>query len=440
MKVKLKSDSCDDVGGVCSNSRGDIVVNGYQLSPQSLGINAVVYDYQSGLHETSVGYAVYDSSAARTNLADFLNGLTSGKTLFMAARSAVKFDSSSAEALQRYGVSATFATTSLPKARCSMVALASTDTERKDWEGAVNKVGGTGASEIETTIFIFRDLNGRDDCSQEMGIQTRKIPDSAFSATSVWENHLNHMAHAARLYKYGPGWCSASYTPLSHYLQIDLGTVKSLTGIAIQSHGTHNSHHIKTFSLEYSEDLISWQYYSESGNSKQIFEGVRVSRMSELRVNWFRRTFLRALRLRTESRVTMHGTHCVRVELYGCSSTSPVFVQETNPDLKILDKQERSIKLYHTIAMTSKAVFEISTAANINSLADNINQLEFLSINGSIVYDDGTKGEGKGSIVKSQESRIDSTAKMEFDIAEENYYAFDIKSYAQVCIMMHNMH
>ena len=160
----------------------------------------------------------------------------------MAVKDAVTFDSSSAQALQRYGVSATFATTSLPKPQCSMAAIAYTGKERKEWEMSVNKVGGTGASIIEKTIHVFRDLDGSDDCSQEMGIQTKKIPDSAFTAKSIFGNDAGHYPHRARLNeKMYPGWCSTSNSPVSDYLQVDLGTVKILTGLAIQANFITNT-------------------------------------------------------------------------------------------------------------------------------------------------------------------------------------------------------
>ena len=220
---------------------------------------------------------MYGDSAAKANLASFLTGLTSGKILFMSVRKKVSFDESSAQALQRYGVSGTLATTNLAQPDCSMAAIAYTGAERKEWEQSVNKVSGAGGSTIEKKIYLFRELPGKDDCSQEMGAQTRRIPDSAFTAKSIWGNDAITQPYRARLHDQSyPGWCSGMNAPVSDYLQIDLGSVKLLMGLAIQARGTSGHHYVTKFSIEYSVDGSTWTYYKDIGStSAKVFDGIR---------------------------------------------------------------------------------------------------------------------------------------------------------------------
>ena len=394
----------------------------------------MLYDYRSGLHEHSSRYDVWGVAAERDNLANFLNGLSSGKILFMAVKDAVTFYSSTALALQRYGVSASFATTSLPRPQCSMANIAYTGQERKYWEKSVNTVGCVGASIIDQTIHIFRELNGRDDCSQEMGIQRRKIPDSGFTASSTFYNDVNHMPYQARLHVKLPGWCSHQSTPVSHYLQIDLGTVRVLSGLVIQSHGTDGGlHYVTKFSIEYSTDNIQWSFYTDDGKNKKVFDGIRIQRQEELRVNWFKRTLARFIRIIPSSRVTTLGVSCMRIELYGCTPSNPIFVYDQST-LNIQQTYQKSVKVHYTMPNQSKANFAISMAAGSDSLAENIDQAYFQSVAGSIVYDNGTVAARTGSanIITNEKTKMQSSAVIAFNIPQANYYSFLTENVFQV--------
>ena len=441
LNVKLISESCNDISGSCSNSRGHITINGHQHSLNTRGINTVLFDYRNGIYEHRSTYDIYDSTAQRTNLANFLNGLTHGKILFMVAANAVIFDASSALALQRYGVSASFATPNLPSPRCSMAAIANTGGERKEWEQSINKVGGTGASIIETTIYLFRDLQGKDECSQEMGIQTRRIPDSAFTATSTWYNRDDHKPYRARLHEQSfPGWCSGADSPLSHYLQVDLGSVKILTGLAIQAHRTYVGHHyITKFSIEYSTDGSTWSYYKDIGSAnKKVFEGIRRMEPIETRVNWFHRTMTRYIRIIPSARVTTATgkTTCLRIELYGCTPQVPIFKYDSkkNEPLDILALNSNSVTVHYTVPIQSKAMIETSTAADNQTLGNKIDQMHFKKVTSSITHDNGTieSNQGIATLITNQLSKIDSSALIDFNINQPNYYSFNIEYNYQV--------
>lgn len=435
LKVKIRSESCDETGGVCSVAKGHIEINGFQYSLNVRGINVVLFDYRSGIFEHRSSYDVLGSSSPRSTLKALLDGLTPGKILFMAVKDAVYIDGPLAEALQKYGVSASFATTALPKSRCSMAAIAYTDDERKPWEESVTKPDCVGASVIEKTIYAFRDLHGKDDCSLEMGLQTVRVPNSAFSGSSVWGNDVYHMPYRARLHYHGPGWCSGHLTPITHYLQIDLGTVKDLTGIAIQSHGLDGGHHyITKFNVEYSTDNTNWAFYTGAGNSKVEFSGIRIKQTGETRLNWFQRIEVRSLRLHATARVTFAQTTCVRLELYGCTPLSPVFSERNKGSLRVLDAKENSFKVKHTLGYPSNAVFAISTSADDKTLGATIDQINFKKVDGKLRFQNGTIASDldTSKLIPNADSGIPSTATVEFNALGDSYYIFSIESLFQV--------
>ena len=416
-------------------------MNGHQHSLSTRGINTVLFDYRSGIYEHRSSYDVYSSSAERTSLANALNGLPSGKILFMAARDAVEFDASSALALQRYGVSAAFANTNLPKPQCSMAAIAYTGGERKEWEQSVNKVGETGPSIIETTIYLLRELNGKDDCSQEMGIQARRIPDSAFTAESTWANDENHKPYRAKLHDQShPGWCSVANAPVSEYLQVDLGSVKAIAGLAIQGHGTGNGKdYITGFTIDYSADGSNWLAYKDiDGTNAKIFDGIQRLEKTETRVNWFNRTMIRYFRIVPTARVST--ITCLRIELYGCTPQIPIFEfdDKKNEPLETLAFGKNSLTVHYTIPMKSKATIEMSTAADNETLDINIDQLHFRNINASITHDYGTNQSiatmttTTTTTTTNPLNKIDSSASADFNIDQSHYYSFNVDYNYQV--------
>ena len=443
LKVKIISESCDDAGGTCSNARGHITVNGHQHSLSYRGVNIVLFDYRSGIYEHRNTYDVLVSTAARTDLANFLNGLSSGKILFMAVQDAVAFSTDAALALQRFGVSASFATTSLPKSRCSMATISYTGQERKKWENSVNTANCIGASIIEKNIHVFRDLNGRDDCSQEMGVQSRKIPDSGFTAESIWQNFdsWRHMPYQARIHQMlHSGWCSGENVPVSDFIQVDLGTVKILTGLAIQGHGTYYGHHyITKFSLEYSIDGYKWLFYTDIGSqSKKVFDGIRRLEVIETRLNWFQRTMMRFIKIVPSARVSAHGTTCLRMELYGCTPQTPIFIEDDKGDLNmnIQEVYTKSLKVHYAVPKETKVGFEISTAADDKTLSTIVDQVNFKKMNGSIVHDNGTVETNSGMVQITQDelTKVEISAKIEFNAAEANYYVFNTNYTFQVSV------
>ena len=432
--MKLVSESCDDIplGTPCDQARGFITVNGFQYSLNTRGINVVLFDYRSGLYEHSSTYDVLLNPIRMADLTKFLNNLSPGKILFMASKGAVSFDVSTASALQRYGVSARFATTNLPKFHVSMATVAFTGPERKDWERSVHNVDATGALTLEINIYSFRDANGKDDCTNEIGVQTRRFPNSRFFAESSWKDRSDHGPSRARLHHKTAGWCSKENAPVSEFLQIDLGTVKILTGIAIQANGKHGYHHVTKFKLQYTVDMVSWSHYVNKENIPNVFDGLKQHGKIETRVNWFRRTMVRLLRIVPTARESDAGITCLRVELFGCSTERPIFRNEVahyDEDVCF----NKSLSIHYSVPSPSILTFGLSASADNESLATSIDS-QITSMSGYYLCDNGNAGVESTSMFtsKNNETNMDRAGFLQFKILNPSDYTFNISIASKV--------
>eukprot|EP00795_Rhopilema_esculentum_P010304 gene10304-19002_t len=425
-KVKVISESCLTPSS-CGNSKGHVIVNGRQYSLNTRGINVVLFDYRSGLFEYRKAYDVYGDAASRNLLANFLDNLPSGKLLMMTAKEGVNIDSNLAFALQKVGVSATFATSPVPSNYMTLAYVGYTGQARKNWEKTVNKIGGSEASSIEISINNFHERDGIDDCSNELGVRTRKIPDSRFYAKSTWNNDNRHGPHSARLHYYGPGWCSYYNTPISEYLQVDLGTMMVVSGIAIQGHG-NNYHSVTKFKIEYSKNGIIWQFYKSEQDSVLEFTALRENNGLETSVNWFRNLKTRLIRLVPTARLSNINVTCLRIELYGCAISRGFLSVEWSPSSSFStnDNFKGSVFAFGTIK--NNLTIGISIASSNKSLANKLDLFHFDKMNASTTFDNGTvkKESGVENFVRDKIKQIDSVAFLRFNIVEENYYAFDL--------------
>ena len=95
------------------------------------------------------------------------------------------------------------------------------------------------------------------------------IPNGQLSASSEWD--ANHAASQGRLnFKAVPGkagsW-SAKTNDDNQWLQVDLGTQDNkVTRVATQGRNGH-SQWVTKYALQYSEDGVNFQYYTEQGQS-----------------------------------------------------------------------------------------------------------------------------------------------------------------------------
>ena len=179
----------------------------------------VVLDYRSSIFEYHAAFDVYGDPSKRTELTNFLNNLPPGKILLMAVKDGAVLSKDLALALQKHGVSALFATESRNDARSSMAAIVFTSNVSKNWEVSVSGIGPSQTSKIYKDILIFHDLKGIDDCSEEMGMRTGRIPDSRITAPSSYSQY--YTGSKGRLH-HKNGYCSRVNSPLSHSLQVML--------------------------------------------------------------------------------------------------------------------------------------------------------------------------------------------------------------------------
>ena len=430
--MKLLSETCDEypVGTDCVVVKGHIIVNGHQYSINTRGINVVLFDYLSGLFEQRRSYDVMASTAYQTDLAAYLNSLPSGKILLMVVKDAILMNNDLALALRKRGVSATFATSPPQDMRLSMAAIVYTGVERKAWEAAVNKAKGQGISIIDKTIKIFREQKQRDECSDEMGIRTGKIPDSSFTGSSVWLNRPDHSFFNARLHRVGAGWCSTANAPVWHYLQVDLGSKKMLTGIAIQGHGLGSIHAVTKFNLKISLDGITWSFMTDEANQTKAFIGSKKT-LGETKVNWFRRTHTRFLRVwPTERDPLLSNTNCIRMELFGCALRDPVFFEPLRAEKSesIVQYNSEGFSFDAIAPLSKKITIGISSAANDTTLAAHFEQRHFHRVNETTNSNNGTVVANAATIVKETNglNKMSKSAMITYSVKEAGYYNFDI--------------
>ena len=425
--MTLTSESCDDISDPdCSKAKGHITVNGNQHSLDQRGINIVLFDYRSGLFEHRSSYDVLESSTERTNLRNFLNGLKEGKILLMVAKDAVTFDESAAQALQRVGVSATFATTNLPTSRCSMANAAYTGQGRKSWEKSINKVGGEGVSVIVITIMPFRELSGKDDCSQELGAQDGTIPNSAFTAASIWSSSCS--PYHGRLQDRSNGWCSQNGSPISDHIEVDLGTVKIVAGVAIQGDGNTDTsqYYVTKFKLQYSTDNLNWYFYVENGNSAKEFDGVRREGRLETSISWFQRRMARHLRIIPTARSTGQA-NCIRLEVYGCFPATTIFavhaLEQAQP-FHTYKYLKVPVSVYSLVKEPSKMTFGMANAVDNQSLAVNIQQMHITGIEISPIlnYDNIANDKVTHNKIRNQSTHFISSQFCEINVKQPNYF------------------
>ncbi|XP_061581426.1 coagulation factor VIII isoform X1 [Cololabis saira] len=118
------------------------------------------------------------------------------------------------------------------------------------------------------------DLNS---CSLPLGLQRRLVPDDSFSASSYYSNLLRSWnPHFARLHQSGStnAWRPKNNNP-NEWLQVDLGTIKRITGIITQGATSYLTQMMVTeFSVTFSHDGHSWSsVLEEDSQGEKIFTG-----------------------------------------------------------------------------------------------------------------------------------------------------------------------
>ncbi|CAB3987650.1 Hypothetical predicted protein [Paramuricea clavata] len=146
-----------------------------------------------------------------------------------------------------------------------------------------------------------------------LGMRSGKIPDDAITASSTYSG--SYKPSYARLTKVGS---SCSWTPtaagrIGSWLQVDLGQLSTVTGIATQGTCYSSTEWATSYSVSYSNEPNSWTLYEESGNVK-VFQANtdRSSIVTHSFKSPIRARYIRVLPKSWSNYPTM------RLELYGC--------------------------------------------------------------------------------------------------------------------------
>ena len=119
-----------------------------------------------------------------------------------------------------------------------------------------------------TAVFLFLVHS----CSVSLGMEDKRIPDGAFTASSSFNDH--HRPSLARLNILSDGkhigaWCPKAKTT-NQWLQIDLGEITAVTKVATQ--GRYSSpDRARTYTLSYSVDGMHWTAYKQRASEKVQF-------------------------------------------------------------------------------------------------------------------------------------------------------------------------
>ena len=102
-------------------------------------------------------------------------------------------------------------------------------------------------------------------CRQALGIENKGVADTEMASSSRLNN--THTSSHGRLYG-ATSWCSST-SSVNEYIQVDLGQVKTVTGIATQGDPT-NDKWIKTYTIRYSLNGNSWNDYTGGTSSIKV--------------------------------------------------------------------------------------------------------------------------------------------------------------------------
>ena len=89
-----------------------------------------------------------------------------------------------------------------------------------------------------------------------------QIPDAQMTASS---NYASYFPHKGRL-NGDTGWCQGTSAISNDYLQVDMGTVRTVCAVATQ--GKKNGSYVTSYKLSLSTDGVNWSKYQEGNVDK----------------------------------------------------------------------------------------------------------------------------------------------------------------------------
>ncbi|KAL9978603.1 hypothetical protein ACROYT_G016139 [Oculina patagonica] len=172
-------------------------------------------------------------------------------------------------------------------------------------------------------------------CSVSLGLEDKRIPDSAFTASSSYDNR--HRPSLARLNilsdgKHMGAWCPKAKST-NQWLQIDLGEFTAVTKVATQ--GRYNSEdRVKTYTLSYSVDGMHWTGYKQRSVEK-VFAG-NTDRNTVITHSL--KPHIEARYIRLHPKTYNHNVPCLRAELYGCRTVKTCLMPVGAEDGRLPDE------------------------------------------------------------------------------------------------------
>ncbi|XP_031554030.1 lactadherin-like [Actinia tenebrosa] len=164
----------------------------------------------------------------------------------------------------------------------------------------------TGYVSHKTMRVDFKGLPSA--CTSSLGLENSQIPDNQITSHSSSDDY--HTAPRGRLYG-NSSWCSSN-TSNSEYIQVDLGQIKTVTGIATQGDKALDKW-VTSYKVRYSFDNRYWNEYKE-GQFSKVFVGN--TNRKDVIVQWLSRPIAaRYVRILPQA---WHNGTCVRFDLYGC--------------------------------------------------------------------------------------------------------------------------
>uniref|UniRef100_A0A3Q4ARB3 Neuropilin n=1 Tax=Mola mola TaxID=94237 RepID=A0A3Q4ARB3_MOLML len=154
-------------------------------------------------------------------------------------------------------------------------------------------------------------------CSNAFGMESRKITDDQITASSSFYDE-RWLPRQARLNYNDNGW-TPNEDSNREYIQVDLHTLKVLTGIATQgaiSKETQKAYYVTTFKLEVSTNGEDWMVYRHGKNHKVFHANTDATEVVLNRIP--QPVLARFVRIRPQ---TWKNGIALRFELYGCQIT-----------------------------------------------------------------------------------------------------------------------
>ncbi|CAB4020032.1 Hypothetical predicted protein [Paramuricea clavata] len=110
----------------------------------------------------------------------------------------------------------------------------------------------------------------REPCTP-LGMESGKILDGAITASTSYNSELGPANARLNVHRGWCAWTTNNAGKQSGWIQVDLGDIIWVTGVATQGRCVHPQW-VKSYKVSYSTDGQNWEFYDESGSTK-IFTG-----------------------------------------------------------------------------------------------------------------------------------------------------------------------